>query len=438
MPYLNISRSFLANILYWFYHFYNYMNRSENNLSILSLQYHCYPDDVGGAWGLTYEVNKRLVARGHKVHLITCKPSESLPDYEEIDGIHYHRISKKASKGFISLWRAVRSRIRHILKSEKIDLVHIHNPLVGFLAILNPQLWKVVKVCHFHSSWYDEEKINEVGTETSEIPLKLKLKLQLIRIMEGVGYSVSRTIFFLSEYSKSRFLNYYTFTRPEFCVIPGGVDIEEFRPSTSKEEVDAIREKLKLSVEKPLVLTVRRLEQRMGLENLIRAAGILQRRSPDLKFQMVITGKGSLKEQLELLIQEEKVSDCVQLVGLVPRESLPLYFRCADLFVLPTTAIEGFGLVTAEALSSGIPVMGTPVGATIEILQRIDQRLLFKNTSPEALAEGMETFLKSPEIYREMKSKCRDLADSHYSWETVVKRIEQEFIKSTRRGANEQ
>lgn len=411
--------------------FLELMIRPEKKLSILSLQYHCYPDNVGGAWGLTYEVNKRLVARGHRVHLITCKPEESLADYEEIDGVYYHRISLKASKGFFSLWRAVRSRIRHILKSEKIDLVHIHNPLVGFVALLNPQLWKVVKVCHFHSSWYDEEKINEVGTESSEISCKLKIKLQLIRCMEGVGYAMSRTIFFLSEYSKNRFLKYYTCTRPKLCVIPGGVDIEEFKPSVSKEEVDSIRKNLKLSVETPLLLTARRLEQRMGLENLIRSAGILHRRIPNLPFQMVITGKGSLKERLEQLIQEEGVSDFVQLAGLVPRETLPLYFRCADLFVLPTTAIEGFGLVTAEALASGLPVMGTPVGATVEILQQIDQRLLFKNTSPEALAEGMETFLRTPEMFQEMRPQCRELAETRYSWDAVVEKTEQEFIEAT-------
>ena len=103
--------------------FLQLMSRPEKNLSILSLQYHCYPDDVGGAWGLTYEVNKRLVARGQTVHLITCKPAESLPDYEEIDGVHFHRISFKASKGFISLWGAVRKQVRHILKSGEIDLV---------------------------------------------------------------------------------------------------------------------------------------------------------------------------------------------------------------------------------------------------------------------------------------------------------------------------
>ena len=405
------------------------MDDPKKNLKILSLQYHCYPDEVGGAWGLTHQVNKRLVSRGQQVHLITCKPLESLPYEEKIDGISFHRISVKESKNFIYLWRAVRKRVKHILKSEKINLIHIHNPLVAFMAILQPELWKVPKVCHFHSSWYDEEKINQIGTETQEIPWKLQIQLQLIRLMEWTGYAFSRNILFLSEYSKSRFLKYYPFNKAKLCVIPGGVDIEEFKPSKSKDEINSIREKLKLKVEIPLLLTVRRLEQRMGLENLIYAAGILCRRNPDLKFQMVIIGKGRLKDRLEQLILEQKVSQAIQLVGFVSHETLPLYFRCADLFVLPTIAIEGFGLVTAEALASGIPVMGTPVGATEEILKQVNERLLFQNTSPEGLAKGIETFLKFPKIYYELKPKCRDLAMAQYSWETVVQKIEQEFIK---------
>ncbi len=406
------------------------MNHPEKKLSILSLQYHCYPDEVGGAWGLTYEVNKRLVARGHDVHLITCKPAESLPDYETIDGVHFHRISFRASKGFIALWKAVRKKVRQISKLGDIDLIHIHNPLIGFMAILLPQLWKVPKVCHFHSSWYDEERINEIGTESSQIPFKLKIKLQMIRLMEGVGYAMSRTIFILSEYSKNHFLQYYTLTQPNLCVIPGGVDIDEFQPPASKEAMESIRKRLQLATETPLLLTVRRLEQRMGLENLIRAAGLLHRGTPELKFQLVITGKGSLKKRLEQLILEQGVSHCVSLAGLVPRETLPLYFRCADLFILPTTAIEGFGLVTAEAFASGLPVMGTPVGATEEILSQIDKRLLFRNTSPEALAEGIENYLKTPEVFAAMRAKCRHLAETRYSWEAVVERTEQEFMKA--------
>ena len=115
---------------------------------------------------------------------------------------------------------------------------------------------------------------------------------------------------------------------------------------------------------------------------------------------------------------------------MVPRETLPLYFRVADLFVLPTTAIEGFGLVTAEALASGLPVIGTPVGATKEILALVDQDLLFEGTSPECLAKGMEHFLNNPEYYSQLKFKCRETAETNYSWEKVTDQTEQEFIKS--------
>ena len=380
---------------------------------------------------MTYEVNKRLVVRGQQVHLITCKPEESLPNDEIVDGIYYHRISVKDSKSVISIWRMVRKKVNHILKSGNIDLIHIHNPLVGFAVILIPKLWNVPKVCHFHSSWFDEEKINQVGTETSEISWKLKIQLEIIRLMEWTGYAVSRSIFFLSEYSKNRFLKYYPFAKPKLTVIPGGVDTEEFKPLNSIDQIKSIREKLQLPVDTPLLLTVRRLEQRMGLENLICAAGILQRRSPDLKFQIVLAGRGSLKTSLEKLIVKQGVSHCVRLVGLVPRETLPFYFRCADLFVLPTIAIEGFGLVTAEAMASGLPVMGTPIGATVEILSQVDERLLFHNTSPESLADGIEGFLEDPELFQGMGPKCRKVAETQYSWETVVEKIEKEYIEAT-------
>ena len=75
------------------------MNGPEKKLNILSLQYHCYPDEVGGAWGFTSEVNKRFVARGQKVHLITCKAIASLPYDEDIDGGSFPLTSIKDSKG---------------------------------------------------------------------------------------------------------------------------------------------------------------------------------------------------------------------------------------------------------------------------------------------------------------------------------------------------
>ena len=404
------------------------MDRLQKKLTILSLQYHCYPDDVGGAWGLTYETNKRLVARGHKVYQITCKSSENQPTKEVIDGIQYYRVSLRESKGILRLWNAVRKKVKVIIKLESIHLIHIHNPLIGFLVLLQPSLWKVPKVYHFHSSWFDEERINTVSK--ARISLRLKIRLVMIKIMEWVCYRFSRTLFFLSEYSKNHFKDYYSLSNPNLIIIPGGVDLKNFHPLKPEENNNAIREKLNFKKGVPLILTVRRLEERMGLENLILAVEILLKKNPEKIFQLAIVGKGSLQQRLEHLIVKKKLSETIRLTGLIPRETLPLYFRVADLFVLPTTAIEGFGLVTVEALASGLPVMGTPVGATKEILALVDKDLLFEGTLPNSLAKGVEHFLNNPKYYSQLKLKCRETAEQNYSWEKVTDQMEEELIKN--------
>ena len=403
------------------------MDHPQNKLTILSLQYYCYPDEVGGAWGLTYEINKRLVERGHKVFQITCKSLKSQPSRELIDGIQYQRVSLHESKRIFSLWNAVRKQIKTILKQESLQLIHIHNPLIGLIVLLQPGLWKIPKVYHFHSSWFDEERINTVGT--AQAPVRLKFRLELIRVIEWICFKFSGTILFLSEYSKSRFKEYYFLSKPDFLIIPGGVDLKEFHPLKLEENREEICERLNLEKNRPLLLTVRRLEERMGLENLIIAVEILAKKYPKKVFQLAIVGKGKLKQRLEKMISEKNLSDIVKLTGLVPREILPQYFRVADLFVLPTIAIEGFGLVTAESFASGLPVMGTPIGATKELLAPIDSGLLFQETSPEALAKGLEHYLLNPEYYSQFKSKCRETAEKYFSWERITDQIEKFFIK---------
>ncbi len=196
------------------------MQKTKNFISLLSLQYHCYPDEVGGAWGLTYQINKRLAKRGHKVYQLTCKSSETQMSNETVDGIEYFRVSLKESKNIFLLWKAIRKQIKNILRSEPINLIHIHNPLIGFIALLLPNLWKIPKVYHFHSSWLDEERINSLSKEKRS----LNLKLQLIRIIEWTCYKFSGTILFLSEYSKKHYKEYFSFSRSNLVIIPGGLD----------------------------------------------------------------------------------------------------------------------------------------------------------------------------------------------------------------------
>ena len=165
----------------------------------------------------------------------------------------------------------------------------------------------------------------------------------------------------------------------------------------------------------------------MGLENLILAAGQIVRRCPNLDFLMVMGGKGSMEKKLNALIEQNHLEDKVRLIGMIPRDTLPSYYRAADVFVLPTLSIEGFGLVTIEALATGVPVLGTPVGGTIEILKSVDESLLFPGTTVEAISLRIEKYLKNPKPFEALRSRCQERAVAHYSWDRVVDLIDEEF-----------
>ena len=65
---------------------------------------------------------------------------------------------------------------------------------------------------------------------------------------------------------------------------------------------------------------------------------------------LLIGGEGQLRPQLEELIRSKGLQDAVQLLGFVPEDQLAKYYQASDLVVMPTLQLEGFGLVTVEAL----------------------------------------------------------------------------------------
>jgi len=125
------------------------------------------------------------------------------------------------------------------------------------------------------------------------------------------------------------------------------------------------------------------------------------------------------------------VEDFVRFTGYIPDEELPSYYQMADLFVLPTTDLEGFGLVTVEALASGLPVLGTPVGGTREILTKLGSDYLFDDSSPQSIATGILKALNGwaadQKVYRNISQTCRKVAEQHYSWDNHVSKLEDLF-----------
>lgn len=184
------------------------------------------------------------------------------------------------------------------------------------------------------------------------------------------------------------------------------------------------------SVGGPILLTVRRLVARTGVDNLILAMKQVTAAFPDAC--LLVGGTGYMEATLRDLVRAEKLERNVTLLGFVPEDRLPAYYRAADLFVLPTQAYEGFGLSTLEALASGTPVVATPVGANPEVLGPLDPDLIMQGTNVEAIGRGIVQWLKR-NADASWRWRCRSYYTEHFTRDKICGQIES-VLTSVARG----
>jgi glycosyltransferase involved in cell wall biosynthesis len=164
----------------------------------------------------------------------------------------------------------------------------------------------------------------------------------------------------------------------------------------------------------------------MGVENLLLSIPDVRSSFPDTL--VVVAGRGRLEGELNELVAAKGLADNVSFVGYVDDDDLVRYYQAADLFVLPSLAFEGFGMVTLEALACGTPAVGTPIGATPEILERLAPQLLLAGTEPPAIRRGivaMLEWLSDEAAARGLREQCRRYVESNYGWDLAVDALEE-------------
>ncbi len=371
------------------------------------------------------EVGKRLVTRKYAVHLLTMNANTLLPPEEWIQGIHVIRF-KVNWQGLWIYPTAIlngSSAFRTLLRKIPLDIIHFHLPFSAMGILLSSQSKKFPRIFSFYGLISEEMVVELEDKELSVIKGLLYRKLYLKALsyswkyLQGKCLSVCDKVTVLSEYSREQVLSLpYAPFPSDIVLIPGGVDTEKFQPF--REQKDSIRVKLGLPHDGLLLLSIRRLVPRMGLENLIRAMQLVLKENPSI--YLVIGGKGPLEGRLRAMIPSLGLDNKVILTGFIPEDLLPLYYQTADLFVLPTIALEGFGLPVIEAMACGLPVIATPIGAPMEILSRFDPSLVASGTSPEDLADSILNFVSHKAQDPCLALRCRAFVENDYSWENVV------------------
>jgi glycosyltransferase involved in cell wall biosynthesis len=121
-----------------------------------------------------------------------------------------------------------------------------------------------------------------------------------------------------------------------------------------------------------------------------------------------------LEAVLRKQIEDSGLASHVRLLGFLPDADLPLAYRAAAINVVPTTALEGFGLTAAEALAAGTPSMVTPVGGLPEVVADLSSDLIFASCETPELAAGLIAALRG-EIALPDSNACRAYAEARFA-----------------------
>jgi glycosyltransferase involved in cell wall biosynthesis len=366
-----------------------------------------FPDVRGGVARVATETAHRLAARGHAVTVLAPRvkgEAEQLTDgnLTLLRLLDRHGLPQTLTD-FVETWRLGRH-----LPRDGFDVAVAHQSTTAAgLA------WSGVDaplMLVFHASAVRENRFVRSVAVTRSARLRLGALEVPLTMLERFAVRRATGVVVLSDFSRRILLEDHPEVTERLLRVSGGVDVSTFSPGDG---VDGARRRLGLRLDLRVLFTLRRLEPRMGLETLIRAFALL-----DENAELVLGGTGSLATALQRLARELGLDSRVHLVGRLTEIELAEWYRAADLFVLPTAAYEGFGMVTVEALASGTPVVGTPVGATPELLRPLDPRLLARRCDAPALAETIRSALLLAR--GELRARARRYAEDSFSWETVT------------------
>jgi glycosyltransferase involved in cell wall biosynthesis len=371
------------------------------------------PDAIGGSARVATDSARALVRRGHELTVL-APAIPGVPEQALEDGVEVARVLRRHGVPQTIADPIATRQAARTLRGRRFDIVLAHQSTnaSGLAAAgLGAPLVYV-----FHASVVLEERFLRRRAALGPRLTRIALDPLLVGL-ESVAVSRAAGILVLSSFSRDVLLGRHASAAQKTHAVAGAVE-DVFFAAPPKPALD-VRRRYGVPDGGLLLATVRRLEPRMGVDELLRALA----RVDGARLVLVIAGDGIERERLGSLADELGVSSRVRFLGRIPEDELRSLYAAADLFVLPTVAFEGFGMSTVEALAAGTPVLGTAVGATPEILTGLDPMLVTPRADAQSLAAGLERVL--PRLGPELRERCAAYAQANYTWDTVITRWEE-------------
>lgn len=277
------------------------------------------------------------------------------------------------------------------IRSFQPDIVHVHfassNGLLGSLSNFHPLIVSV---------W---------GSDVFDFPEISPFHRALIRFnLRRADRVLSTSVVMASQTKK--------FTHKPVEVTPFGVDIDEFSP-------------MPRPVHRGIVVgTVKRLEQKYGIDYLLRAFKIVCDRNPQLTLNLLVIGEGSQRKPLEALAVSLAIWEKVTFMGRVPYHDIARCHKMIDVFVFPSTSnSESFGVAAAEAGACGNPVVASNIGGLPEVVEDGVTGFIVPPREPAKIAEAIEKLVLDRALRARMGSAGRRRVEMLFNWSHNVSQM---------------
>jgi phosphatidylinositol alpha-1,6-mannosyltransferase len=204
-----------------------------------------------------------------------------------------------------------------------------------------------------------------------------------------------------------------------------GVDTAAFRPGAGGE---AIRQRLGIGRDRPVVVCVSRMVPRKGQDTLIRAWPRVLASAPG-KPVLLLVGDGPYRAELSRLAQRIGVADSIRFTGPVPWEELPAYYDAGDVFAMPCRTrrrgldVEGLGIVYLEASATGLPVIGGDSGGAPDAIINGETGYVVPGRDATGVAERIIELLSDPAGAAAMGEKGMAWVEREWRWSLVARRL---------------
>ena len=322
-----------------------------------------------------------IVAHGYEVHLLSLDPVQVQLDPR----ILCHHPPFLPKRGYIANWPWTRRLIGELEPA----LIHAHYATgYGTLAAL----------ADFHPTI-----LSVWGSDVFDFPHQSRLHRRLLEFnLTRADRILSTSHVMAAETAK--------YTQKPIEVTPFGIDLEQFRPQPVKSLFDP---------DDIVIGTVKTLEEKYGIEYLLRAFALLKPRHPQRSLKLLIVGGGSQEEYLKGLAQDLGIVTDTIFAGRVPHAETPRYQNMLTISVTLSDS-ESFGVAVLEASACAKPVVVSSVGGLPEVVEDGVTGYVVEPRNPGQAASAIERLLADEGLRERMGRAGRERVRRLYDWDASV------------------